>query len=325
MDPIKNGTTIFRNLAKEFDDKEINDSNLIQNFFERLLQQTNGLVIVDFLDTGNWDSIEKFSFDIENRILTLVWHDYKTEDEEFLEMKELRQTIFPASSYSLSINVKSIIPVYGEKFAIFVMNGFSKTEKEIRNFYKQGTSELEIYDKNFFEKQVVRKINDEWEVISFHCTPIYSLVILPKNIGISSIDSKYILYNYNLNASLDRISKVINALNIMGEHDHDEICEKVNTGRRILESVLKIECCFKEIEVKENYSQMLLGDLVNLLKKGKSDEEILSLNSLARQLNEFSHDSGKPVKLDKAKDVVLLVSEYIKSFQSEMKSKNKYG
>lgn len=324
MNSIDESAAIFRSIAKEFGDQVIIDDRAIKKFFELLFEQTKGLVIIDFLDTDNWDLVENFSFDDETRILTLVWHDYRNLLDEEPERKETRQMMFPASLYSLAININRIVPICGENFALFLINGFAKTEKEIKKLYREGASQFNLSDNSFFEKRIVRKIDEEWEIIDFHCTPIYSVAIVPKRAGFSSWDSKNILYLHNVDESLKRITRVIDALDKVASPDTDEICEKVNTARRVLESVLKIECCFREVEVKGNYSQLLLGQLSSLLKEFKLPEEQLFLNRLAELLNEFSHDSGKPVELDKAKLAAMLVLAYIRMFQIDMNSKVKH-
>ncbi len=127
MDPIKNRTVIFKNLAKSFGSQKITELSEIKRFFSELIGQTDGLVILDFLDTGNWDNIEFFELH-DDRLLTLIWHDYRTV-EESEEDREIRQMVFPASLYSLGISVNTIVPIVGEKSAIFLLNGFSKTKK----------------------------------------------------------------------------------------------------------------------------------------------------------------------------------------------------
>lgn len=317
MDPIKDSTMIFKNLAESFHGQKLTQLSEIKSFFSDLITQTNGWVILDFLDTANWDQIEAFELS-EEGLLTLIWHDYRNVEESEID-KEIRQMVFPASLYSLGISVNSIVPVIGEKSAIFLINGYAKTDKEINKLYKEGSSEYKLYNNSFFERRIVRKISSHWEVIDYHCTPIYSLVIIPKKSGLSSFDSKHLLYTYNIQDLLDRLALVIEALDNIEENAYDLICEKVNTARRILESALKIECCYHEIEIKEDYSKLLLGPLLSYVKVFKDEEVQPTLGKMAELLNEFSHDSGKPVDLGKAKIACILVMTYIKIFQLEIK------
>lgn len=317
MDLNKGGTAIFKSLAESFGSQRITQISDIRKFFTELLGQTEGWVILDFLDTGNWDRIEAFDLS-DDGLLTLVWHDYRTVEESEVE-REIRQMIFPASLYALGISVNSIVPIVGEKSAIFLLNGYTKTEKEINRLYKEGSSEYRIYSHSFFEKRIVRKVSEHWEDIQYHCTPIYSLAIIPKKSGLSSFDSKRLLYTYNIQDLAKRLASVIAALDTVDRADHDLICEKVNTARRIFESVLKIECCFREIEIKDDYSKLLLGQLLNYVKGFKDEEFQPTLGRMAELLNEFSHDSGKPIDLDRAKLACMLVMTYIKIFQMEIR------
>jgi len=175
----------FREIAAKFGPAPIAAPSKIAEFFEELLARTAGLVILDFLDLANWDQIENFSIDKENGILTLTWHDYRgvaeTPDE-----KEMRQMVFPASLYACALRVNSVVPIVGKAVAIFLLNAYAKTEKEIKNLYKRGADELNFLDNSFFEKRVIRKVSGHFEVIDFHCTPIFSMAIVPKRSGIAS-------------------------------------------------------------------------------------------------------------------------------------------
>ncbi len=183
-------------------------------------------------------------------------------------------------------------------------------KKEIKKIYEEGSSEFKIYNNSFFKKRVVRKIAENWEVIDYHCTPIYSLAIIPKNSGISSFDSKRLLYTFNIEDLAKRLAVVIDALDTIDVTDHDLICEKVNTARRILESALKIECCYREIEIKGDYSKILLGPLLNYVKDFRDEEYQPVLGKMAELLNKFSHDSGKPIDINEAKLVGRLAWVY---------------
>jgi hypothetical protein len=317
MDPIKHGARIFKNVANQFEGKTIIDKKDIRNFFEALLSRTKGWVILDFLDLSNWDKIEAFSLDEKCGLLTLVWHDYRGV-KETPEENEIRKMVFPASLYSLGIYAKSIVPISGETGAIFLINGYSKSVKEIRNAYSKGAEEIRVSDNSFFEKRVIRKVGRDFEVTDVHCTPLFSLAIVPKNCGISGGDSQNLLYGYNLQSALRRISNVVKAFDRVDPNDEDTICEKVNTARRTLELVLKIECCYRELEIKENYSQVLLGLLIATVKKTKDDSMKVLLSKMAELLNEFSHDSGMPVDINKAKLAATLVFAYTKLFEYEI-------
>lgn len=108
--------------------------------------------------------------------------------------------------------------------------------------------------------------------------------------------------------------------------DTDELCEKANSIRRIFEFVLKIECCYhrhlnyeimfsddinsRDFIFKDSYSDIVLGDLINILKRIKTNEEKQILNKIIRLSNELSHDSGKKVTKEKVQDLFVTMVNY---------------
>lgn len=318
MDPIREGNKIFKKISDSFQTTKITDFSEIKTFFEILMKKTNGWVILDFLDAANWDKIETFDFNEQNGILTLIWHDYRNKNES-KEEKELRQMVFPASLYSLSIAINSIVIIKGADYAIFLLNGFAKTEKDIKKLCKKNADMYKIFDNSFFEKRINRLINDHLEVIDFHCTPLYSLAIIPKNLFLHSLDSKKILYQYNLNITLKRIKLIVEFLKDIDPNNHDLICEKVNTARRIFEQLLKIVCCYRKVNVKGNYSQLELGPLIKYVKNSKNDIFNNHFGKMVKLLNQFSHDTGTKIELINAQQVCYLVMTYTQIINLEIK------
>lgn len=309
MDPIKEGKDIFRKIVDDVGDNPILAPRDMEVFFEKLLDKTKGWVIVDFLDAGGWDKIENFEIDHKYKLLTLTWHDYRGLIED-PDHKAARQIVFPAAWYSLCIRVNSVVPVKIGGTYVFLINGFAMTEKEVKKKWGMNTETYEVNQEHFFGLEVYRKVNAEWEVIHCHTTPLFSIAILPKNIRLGSFDSKNILYWKNLDESLSRISRVHNSIDLA--NGNDEICEKANTIRRILEYVLKIECCYKNITPKKEYSQLMLGDLIREVSGSKNEWERKELNQLVRDLNTHSHDAGMPVDKTKVKESAQNVISYIK-------------
>ncbi len=307
--PIDKSSSIFIEIADKFGRSPITDHDSINLFFDTLRSKLGGLVILDFLDMSNWDRIENFSLDKSTGILSLTWHDYRHKVESESE-KEMRQMAFPASLYTCALQVKSVVPLVGSSQAIFVINGYAKTEKEIRKLYPGAADEVKILDDSFFAKRVVRRVGHDIEIIDFHCAPIFSLAIVPKQSGLGSHHSKQILYTHNFRGALSRMNAVVAALDRIDEEDHDGIAEKVNTSRRIMEFVLKVECCSRELKLTKSYSQVLLGDLIGKVKPLKESSVQTLLGKFAELANEFSHDSGKPIEISKAKLVAMLALTY---------------
>ena len=70
--------------------------------------------------------------------------------------------------------------------------------------------------------------------------------------------------------------------------------------------------------MKKSYSELLLGDLVGLMKDFRSEAEKINLNSIVRLANELSHDSGKPVTKVKALQLVTFVKNYCEALDREI-------
>lgn len=324
MDPLKEGDKIFAELAKRFDDKIITDIDKAAAFLESLLEKTQGLVIVDFLDTGNWDCIDGLEADSKNGLLFLHWRDYR-KSSETEEEALARKMAFPADLYAAMIHFNEIRIVDTSKCPLLFVRGYALKDKEIKKHLGKGSQDFELFDdRKFFSKTVIRKYDGTLQLIECFNTPIFSMVILPKNSKLRPWDSKHILYQYNLLDCRQRLWKVRKDFENGGLTDCDVICEKANTVRRILENTLKIECCYRfdQINVKKDYSDLRLGDLIKILKP-VWDENIKNLfKKPTIFLNELSHDSGKPVDKELAGVLPLLSITYIEFLRSEIQLKH---
>ncbi|WP_147310735.1 hypothetical protein [Pseudomonas citronellolis] len=317
MHYLNDSAAIFKSIADKMPADGITDKADIRAFFDELLGLTKGLVIVDFLDTANWDIIEKYDLS-DDGLLDLTWHDYR-EKEERPEEKEVREFVFPGDRHALALYVDSIKPIAGPNIAIFLINSYSKTEKEIKALYSKDADEIHYEDGSFFEKRVLRRKSGVLEFIDFHCTPIYSLALIPKKTGIKSYDSRFILYKFNCEQSLARLEKVSSTLHDPGLRDRDEISARVVTARRVFEFVLKVECCYSGLEVTKGYSGMLLGDLIAVVKRGKDEKARAELGRIAELANNFAHDTGKPVSKEAAFEVVDLIKNYVQKLHATIK------
>ena len=316
MDPYRFGNEILKDIALQFNNEKINDFPQIDKFFEILMEKTQGKVNVNFLDMGTWDSIEAFYLNKSSRILTLVWHDFRNKDEGEID-KRIRQMVFPASLYSLSIKVRSIVPISFSNGAIFLVNGFSKTKKDIKKIYKQEHGKFEIIDRSFFEKIIVGQNFGSFKYIQFHNTPLYSLAIVPKDIVLSDLELRRLMFGYNIHLAMKKIADIVSFFHTSAAIEEDTIIEKMAITRRTLEYVLKIEISFRDIKLNEDYSNVRLGKLVSALKSYHSSQHNL-LTLMLKNLNEFLHDTGKPIEKNKANVTAALVWTYIILLAEEM-------
>lgn len=321
MDPIKEGSEIFNQIHQNIGKDVITDIKEFEEFMKMLLAETKGLVIVDFLDAGNWDRIENFEIDADSNRVFINWHDYRNRGEQEDE-KMMRSMVFPCDVYGLCMQFQELRLFKIGDLSVFIFRGFALSPKEVSKVMIKDTTKFKIIDdSDNFSLKTVRQIDNQWQSYDFLNTPIFSTVILPKNIGINASTSKELLFAYNLMYCTDRILKVINDVTT-GEEELDFLCEKSNTLRRVMENILKIECCYRyrQINVKKSYSELLLGDLIGLVKEFRSEEQRSNLTIIVRLANELSHDSGKPVTKIKTFELANLVKKYCEALEFDIYS-----
>jgi hypothetical protein len=320
MRAIKEGDKIFCEVAKSFSWTETQSLEQAAQFLEKLKVETDGLVIIDFLDAGNWDCFEGIEIDDATGFLKIHWHDYRNVRETALD-KEMRMLAFPASLYSLLLKFKELRIVNTKNYPVFTLRGYALKDKEIKTYLGKDSDEFKIFDnKDNFSKLAIRKVNSQFESYTCLNTPIFSMIIIPKNSGASAFSSKKALFSYNLSDSIVRLNKVKDELEKEDLVDEDVICEKANSIRRIFEYVLKVELCYRyrQLSVKKDYSDLMLGDLMSLVKPYRDE----AINDFLRQItvwsNELSHESGKPIKRETALALSLMTILYTNLLKSEM-------
>lgn len=324
MDIVKGGSKIITKIFDDFGVTEITDLPTLDKFLNRLLVDTKGLVILDFLDSGNWDCFGSYSIDYENEYLFFNWHHYTGINDINSFVREAQ---YKPSIMTLMLHFKELKIVKLKNFPFITLRGYALKEKETLKYFKSIDANAKYLKEdraNFYNLFQIDRGN-YIEDCYCHDTPIYSILIIPKDTAGHAGLSMKILFLYNYDNCKHRIQKVEQSL-LTQNLGEDELCEKANSIRRIFEFVLKIECCYHrqlnyevifndEIDssdfiFKDSYSDLVLGDLVNILKKVKTDDEKHTLNKIIRLSNELSHDSGKKVTKEKVEDLLSTMVNY---------------
>ena len=68
MEAWSNGLWFFQEFADIYGDS-INDINSAEKFFDDFMRETDGNIILDYLDTDNWDCIRKVEIDKQNGLI----------------------------------------------------------------------------------------------------------------------------------------------------------------------------------------------------------------------------------------------------------------
>ncbi|MFD1774593.1 hypothetical protein [Paenibacillus rhizophilus] len=316
MDPITDGNIIFQNILKELSNKKVTRSiEDLEILLNGLKVDAKGKIILDFMDSGNWDMIAGFNIDKKSNTVQIHWHDFRGKNNE----DDMVRLVFPAELYSLFFHFQSIKIIESSSFPAFLIQGYALSDKEVRKYLSTDAEEFELEDKNNFSKNAYRKINGRWQAIKVLNTPIHSMLILPKNSGLDVSHSKEILFAFNLDECLKRLEAIKEEVENIDDSDVDQICEKANTLRRIFENSLKIELCYRNITMNKGYSQLLLGDLIAKVKSFYDDKFQVIFSKMVSLSNELSHDSGKPINRAKVYLLYAMVLLYIEFLKSTIK------
>ena len=71
-DVVDHGLSFFQEFADIYGNS-INDIESAERFFKDFMDETEGWVIVDFLDTNNWDCIRRIEVDKQNGLIWFYW------------------------------------------------------------------------------------------------------------------------------------------------------------------------------------------------------------------------------------------------------------
>jgi hypothetical protein len=310
----------LHHIADEWSEFPITNLEQAASFLRLLHTETDGWVIVDFLDASNWDLIDSWSHDPNRGLLQINWRDFLDEDKSgtISKSREMSMMAFPASLYGMIMRFQSIELVQIDKLHFFAFRGYSMTDKEIKKALKPDTEEFHIREHRPFSREIILKTDWRWKVIDFINSALFAALIVPKDTNIPAHASKTLLYQHNLRLVDETLSRAESSLGTLNRDDAEGICEKANTIRRNMESILKIECCYREIELRQTYRNALLGDLWGGLKSIHSESIQNTMSRFIEWANEFSHDTGTPVERVKVEFIAMIARMYARFLMEEI-------
>lgn len=328
-DVVKHGFDFFQEFADIYGDT-INDLDKAERFLKDFMEQTNGWVIVDFLDTDNWDCIKKIEVDKQNK---LIWFYWQIPSGDHIE-EVMRRMVFPLGYYGMCLkfdNVKFVRNKHNQCIGI-ILNGYTIREKYVKRYAQYDGWEINGIDTkhSFFSVSVVRWKDDVFQHWRFMNTPISSFWIIPKCLKIHPQDSEKLLYMYGAEKCEKELNGVLNKtkrLDKLTEEDQRmEIKAAANSMRTVAESLFKLILCFNQEKIQYkvcNYDDFMLGELISPLKKKiyKQSFEQERIDEIPRLANDLSHDSGNPVVI---KDLFILfidITYFINDFKKSIQQK----
>ena len=331
MEAWDNGLWFFQEFADIYGDS-INDINAAEKFFDDFMRETEGSIILDYLDTDNWDCVRKVEVDKPNG---LIWFYWQVLDKDPI-VNEMRKMAFPLDNYGMCLKFDKVRFIRGKrnKCLGICIYGFTIREKKVESYAKADGWDIKgkNTDESFFSISVVREKNKTYQHWRFMTTPICSFWLIPKGLGINPQDSEKFLYQIglaqceeNLKEALDRLK----GLNKLTPEDQRRLLKAVgNEMRNAAESLFKLILCFHQEKyhfkvANTNYDDMKLGILTGPLKNTiyTSDFEKERLSDIPRIANDLSHDSGNPVSIKDAGLLYISIMYFVSDFKESIRRK----
>lgn len=326
---VEHGLYFFQEFADIYNDS-INDIETADLFFNDFMGQTAGWVIVDFLDSDNWDCIRKVDVDKQNG---LIWFYWQIPSGDPLEEK-MRKMVFPFGYYGMCLKFDNIRFLKGKRNRCFgiIVNGYTIRERNIKGFTKNGGWEIKGMDatSSFFSTSVVREKDGVFQHWRFMNTPISSFWIIPKCLNVHPQDSEMLLYMYGVEKCENNLKIAYNKAKKMDkaskEEQRTEIKASAHDMRTVAESLFKLIMCFHQEKYQykvSNYDDLMLHNLKGPLKKTiyKQDFEQKRIDEIPRLANDLSHDSGNPVDFKNLGTLYTNITFFVSDFKSRIMRK----
>lgn len=326
---VKHGFYFFQEFADIYGDT-INDLETVERFLKDFMEQTNGWVIVDFLDTDNWDCIRKIEVDKQNK---LIWFYWQIPSGDPIKEK-MKRMVFPLEYYGMCLkfdNVKFVQDNHNRCIGI-ILNGYTIRERDVKRFAQYGGWEIKGFDteNSFFSMNIVRRKDDVFQHWRFMNTPISSFWIIPKCLNIHPQDSEKLLYMFGVEKCEKELMVAFNKTKrlkkLRGEVQRREIKAVAHSMRTVAESLFKLILCFYQEKYQyevRNYDDLKLGNLTKPLKNTiyKQGFEQERINEIPRLANDLSHDSGNPVELKDLSMLFMDITYFINDFKMNIQQK----
>lgn len=303
LEKIKSFIDEYIELFGGRENKEITNWDEIKAIATFFIAHKGKTPIVDFIDLSNWDCVESFTFNDENRTLELVWHDFREDDDE-----SMRQ-YFGADVIRAEIKIASVTIIPNKKIPILIFKPYFREQKELNQIYNRGCSEFKFLNSHPFCTQISRVVKRKIELTTIPNINCYTTSVVPDCARfISAQDSKELLYKYNISVTCAQIHKLLSLVEKVDEHEQEELHTYGNTARRYFENALKVLNLKKGIRFEKDYQKLMLGDLTAVLENREDAEKCgFTLQNVLDTLNKCSHDAGVFIAKNDIKRTLLFI------------------
>lgn len=318
---IEDGHKIIDCIANEttFATESISEASAI---LERIIKETQGLLILDFLDASDWDCLTKVDCDVENNVLALYWHMPTTD----LEFNKSRKMVFgwDIACVIMKFQYMEFVRDKNGKTIGIILQGYTFPSKEAQKYLSgKGINVVNQNEEGLYATEIWGKNNETISYVRAIKSPLYSFWIIPKSLAhLSPLYSSFLLYRHSINRIIQTTEYAYNKFielstdntTLQREIRVREQRSKVNIIRQEAESLLKLIVCYYQqttfgddaLSKITKYDHAEIGDLSNKVKKCLGDDEDIKkqVNEIARIANLYSHDSGNPIVVEDVNNLV---------------------
>ena len=254
---VEHGLYFFQEFADIYSDS-INDIKKAEQFFKDFMEQTYGFVIVDFLDTDNWDLIRKIDVDTLNGVIWFYWQIPSDDPVE----ESMRRMFFPWGYYGMCLKFDNVRFVKGKRNTCIgiIVNGYTIREKNLKVFAKNGGWEIKGMDaqSGFFSTSLVREKDGVFQHWRFMNTPISSFWIIPKQLNVHPQDSEKLLYMFGVEKCEKELKAALDKIKGSDKLGKEEQWKKIKAAahdmRTVAEILFKLIMCFYQEEYPQKAS-----------------------------------------------------------------------
>ena len=282
---------------------EIREWSLIKGIITFFMDNDEGSPIVDFIDVSNWDSVESYSFNDDLRLIEMVWHDYRSPEND------LEISVLGAHKIKCEIIIDSAVITGNQGIPVVLIKGFYRDQKEINKTHNTKCSDYLLYSYHPFSWEVIKVVKKETHRTTIPNINCFTTSLIPNCARfISAHDSKKVMYDYNLKVVSEKIVSLIGIIGDIADDDQDELQARGNTVRKHFENALKILNLKAGIEFEDDYQKLMLGNLSKIITNFDAVASTnMKLPKVIDILNACSHDSGIHISKDDLIKSVLFV------------------
>jgi len=193
IEAIKEFIKKFNSSFRDNVNAEIKEWNLIKDVITFFMDNDERSPIVDFIDVSNWDSVESYNFKDDLRLLEIVWHDYKSPEND------LEISVFGANHIKCEIIIDSIVITGNQGMPVVLIKGFYRDKKEINKTYNTKCSDYLLHSFHPFSWEVIKVVKKEIHKITVPNINCFTTSLVPNCARfIAAHESKKLMYDYNL-------------------------------------------------------------------------------------------------------------------------------